>query len=147
MKIKVALFIIFCAMCTYGYSQVLTSSILVKKDVNEKTETIYLNWDLGESFIDTLILKKGRNEVDTFNIKIVSNPVNDLLKILIADTKGSQLDFVLFDINGRSLRKAKAYDKNTSVDIEVSDLSGGLYILKIINNNGDIIKNYKILKN
>lgn len=106
-----------------------------------------LQWDLGESFIDTITLKNEKSETDSFDIKIASNPVQSLLKILITNTKDIQLTISLYDINGRQVKNENVYNKSTSVAMDVSDLSGGIYILKIINDKGLIVKTYKILKN
>lgn len=146
MKKKVALFIIFCTLCAYGYSQNLSPSIAIDKGNNQETEIMSLQWDLGESFIDTITLKNEKSETDSFDIKIASNPVQSLLKILITNTKDIQLTISLYDINGRQVKNENVYNKSTSVAMDVSDLSGGIYILKIINDKGLIVKTYKILK-
>ena len=79
-------------------------------------------------------------EITENEFKIHPNPANHIIKI----TSSQLLEKItVFDTNGRSLKRIRILSKNYSLDI--SDLSGGFYLLEIESDNKKTIK--KFIKN
>jgi len=85
------------------------------------------------------------NEVATvanvFNV--FPNPVNDVINV--SNSQNSTVNKItVTDLNGRIVKEAK-YDNGANVQMNVSDLSSGVYMMNISSDKGSIVK--KIVKN
>lgn len=72
------------------------------------------------------------------------NPTTSLVNLKINDYSFENLDYKLFDLNGRILESKIIQNSNTEIQLE--KYAGGTYLLEIIENN-KIIKTFKIIKN
>lgn len=70
------------------------------------------------------------------NIKVYPNPSNGLIKFTIPSYVG-KVTIAVFDLNGRRLMN-KSIDFNSSADLDLSNFSKGIYLLKL---KGDGIEN------
>jgi ligand-binding sensor domain-containing protein len=90
----------------------------------------------GLAKLETLPL--STDEYNEQKIIIYPNPTTTILNIQIeSNTIGSQ--YILFDINGRSIQNGTLKDLLTSINVE--NLRNGTYFVKIVNN-----KNTKVMK-
>jgi len=78
-------------------------------------------------------------------INIYPNPVQNIVNIEIISQKTKYFDIEIYNIQGK-LIFMKQY-KTSPLSIDISNLSNGIYMLKIKDENGNIIKNDKIIKN
>ncbi len=78
-------------------------------------------------------------------INIYPNPVQNIVNIEIISQKSKYFNIEIYTIQGK-LIFLKQY-KTSPLSIDISDLSNGIYMLKIKDENGNIIKNEKIVKN
>lgn len=78
-------------------------------------------------------------------INIYPNPVQNIVNIEIISQKTKTHNIEIYNIQGK-LIFMKQY-KTSPLSIDISDLSNGIYMLKIKDENGNIIKNDKIVKN
>lgn len=122
-----------------------------------------LSWTLGECVIETftasgnsltqgfqqsgyVITSINQLTFDDFSIIVYPNPVSDLITILV-QTENSFQKLVLvklLDSQGKIL-----LDKKFSTDLiqlDMSQYSGGFYLLKVANEDNKIIQNFKIQK-
>ena len=85
------------------------------------------------------------NEIQV-NITVSPNPTKDIATIYIEDlTKWEDLEFNLFDINGRIIQENKKItDTNTNTNLSILPI--GIYFLKITNSK-KVLKTLKIIKN
>lgn len=67
-------------------------------------------------------------------IKIYPNPANK--KIFVRGTLEAITEITLFDLSGKLLLKKKAITNRNNMEIDLPDLSAGVYIIKV----GDIVK-------
>ena len=161
MKQKSTAFIFFLIISTFGFSQNLSLSVIPAQGGFDKTENISLEWTLGESIIETvskdqIILTQGfhqsfiqriLNVYETpFNILIYPNPAYSQFNVHLDIAIEEQLFLRLFDIHGRGLKEASVYAGVRDVIIDVSNLSSGLYLLKISDLNGSVFESHKIIK-
>lgn len=75
---------------------------------------------------------------DKRDFTIYPNPARDLVRIDLLSPVGSS-DIQIFDINGR-LVKEELNNTNAIIEMNVNDLSQGVYIIKVIQNNTDFAK-------
>lgn len=78
---------------------------------------------------------------NVFNV--FPNPVNDVINVSNSQN-GTVNKITVTDVNGRTVKEAK-YDNGTNVQINVSDLSSGVYMMNISSDKGSTVK--KIVKN
>ena len=78
----------------------------------------------------------GINDNFTDNIKIFPNPVKDLLFI---ETENEIEEVVVYDVYGRSL---STINSQQSTVIDLAGLNTGIYFVKIVTNNGDVVRRF-----
>ncbi len=79
---------------------------------------------------------------DLFKLEIFPNPTKDILNIHCYDTEVGSVE--LLSISGESLQKNYYNSKEISIDLK--DFVNGIYILKVISDNGKSIKVQRIIK-
>jgi subtilisin family serine protease len=70
-----------------------------------------------------------------FGLKLYPNPSSDNQKLIIKSANEDELIIKMFDISGRELKtvfSGKSTENSTSVDIDISFLSSGIYTYEII---------------
>lgn len=78
-----------------------------------------------------------------FSIDVFPNPVNDYIIIKIEKRHSQNMNFILYDINGKTLQNGLI--PNAETEINFSSINSGTYILKIRQNENEI-KTVKIVK-
>lgn len=79
------------------------------------------------------------SEEEFKGFKIYPNPVNDFLKVEVDQNILKNLRFQVFDLSGRLLLEDKG-----KKELDVSSLTNGVYILKVL---GDSQRSFKFIKN
>ena len=136
----------------YGRSQELISSA---GDVFANS-SVQLEWSLGEDIIDTyyddeLILTQGfhqtvitkKSESD-FEIKVYPNPYDLNLFIEISGIESEAMYARIFDVSGKlifNITNLLNYNK-----IITSEMSDGIYLLRVYDSHSRILKTVKIVK-
>jgi hypothetical protein len=54
-------------------------------------------------------------------------------------------NFLFFDLNGRLIRNVAMNDQNSQIRIDLDGISNGLYLIKITDQNGQIIKTDRVI--
>ena len=118
---------------------------------NYTGETIYLAWVNNYTngnlvSIDNIEVTGTTLNTDSFSsdaILVSPNPVSDVLSI--SNVKNIKLSsYALIDNNGRII-KENSLNVDSNFTIDVSDLSNGIYFLKLVSENETLTK--KIIKN
>ena len=88
----------------------------------------------------------GVKEVEGITIRcfIYPNPTNDFLKLQVDNFIDKNLNYSLYDMNGKLLINQKVYSQETL--IKMIYFSHGVYLLRIIDNK-KVIKIFKVIKN
>lgn len=87
----------------------------------------------------------GTNQVSSqSNIEIYPNPTNGALNININDPAFRESDVEIFDITGNLVFAKRYHIKSFSV--ETSNLKNGTYLLKLKDENGNLIRSEKFIK-
>ena len=104
------------------------------------------NYNSSVGFLYASEITTGIDEMNSNNQRssIFPNPANEIINIEIKSQKIKFYDAEIYNIQGKSIFM-KQY-KSSSRNIDISDFSKGIYLLKLKNENGNIIKSEKIVK-
>ena len=80
----------------------------------------------------------------TLSVQTYPNPTKDNIILALTNAALTDLSYVLYDNNGRTI--ANALLKQPQTQIEMQNLAAGVYILRV-NQNYAEIKTFKIIKN
>jgi len=160
--------LLFCCLCLsiIGITQKFNLSVISSAGDVNKTDKMYLEWTLGEPFIESVSsnkqlytqgfhqpLKIFNNKFtiltlppEAYDITILPNPVQTVLQAVIKRETASKLYLELSDINGRALLIKTCIAKNEIIPFNLSSFSSGVYTLSVRNTNGTLYKTFKILK-
>ena len=89
-------------------------------------------WILGSNslMMKYLNITTGINEMKSNTLTIFPNPVSDILSVRLPDTYANRVMINIFDINGKLVISRQIQDYNNKIDMDVSVLHDGLYILE-----------------
>jgi len=86
------------------------------------------------------------NNISISNLNLHPNPANNILNISFKSDANAKYEFVFMDITGNILFKKtiKTYEHTNSANIDLTELSAGIYFLNI--NNNSFNKTYQFIK-
>lgn len=96
---------------------------------------------LGQGFIQPSFFNGPKSELE---INIYPNPNNGTFYLKPISDKSELLSYQLFDSFGNLIRSGESIP-NTVINIQISSITTGIYILKIIQNNAQLTKKISIL--
>lgn len=165
MKKSKLLVIVLFAIAANSFSQNLSQAIVSTQGSFDKTESMTLEWTLGETYVETVsqhntiftqgfhqtFLNKSLNIHPTlanpFEIVVFPNPTNSLVNILInADYVGA-LNINVYDVKGLHVKEMKTLLFDSKITLNIADLPSGVYIIQFSNVDGIIANTKKIIKN
>jgi len=89
------------------------------------------------------LLAVNNVNVDKGTFTIAPNPINNVVNV--SNTQNINVNKItVMDLNGRVVKEA-SYEKVSNVQMNVSDLSSGVYMMKINSDKGSVVK--KVIKN
>ena len=77
-------------------------------------------------------------------VVVYPNPTTSLVNLIVKNYALENLNYQLFDINGRIIEANKVFNEETTINLE--GLANAIYILKL-NHNKKEVKTFKIIKN
>ncbi len=124
---------------------------------------ITLSWTIGEGIIETfsnneMVLTQGfqqptlnvtlidETEEFDFQFNVYPNPTTDFIIIDVLSENEMACTAELFDMSGKLLFRKSIKGKELRENIDLSNYSSNLYILRILDNGGEFLKTYKIRK-
>lgn len=132
------------------YTKTTTFNNAIGSSVQPGADSVYMDWTWTFCAASTPVayiavpikgicpLNIGIHEINETAINLFPNPVSGILhyEINIKEIAGCYMEIA--DITGKTLlrEKAKLSLGNNSLEVNVSDLSPGMYFLKMINDNG-----------
>jgi len=81
----------------------------------------------------------------SLNVSVYPNPTSDYLTVKVENYETDNLQYQVFDINGKLLKSINATGEETQ--IETSQFAPANYFIKVIEDNNKEIKVFKIIKN
>lgn len=165
--IKKSILLFFC-LCSsiIGLTQQINSSVLSSAGDVNKTNKLYLEWTLGESFVESIFSDKHLytqgfhqpvkikkvplanllDAQDWSRITILPNPVQITGKVIIERAGSSKLHIELSDVNGKPILNRISYSKYEVIDLNLSTFSAGMYTLVVRTASGSLFRTLKIIK-
>lgn len=126
-----------------------TISIDVSEHAGETVRIIMRHHDCTDQdlmYFDDLLLSQEALATESFSasqFSVFPNPANDIVNVV--NTLNNKLTSVtLTDMNGRTVKEV-AVDNLSKIQLNISDLNSGLYLMNIKSDKGEI--NKKIMKN
>ena len=88
------------------------------------------------------------SKADALSVSIFPNPVENTANVRIAAPQSVEsVTMLLMSQDGRTVRRLQVETYgNTTVPVDVADLTAGLYLLRVIDNKGDTASTAKLLK-
>ena len=75
------------------------------------------------------------------------NPVNNKLQLSINSAKTKDVEVLIYDVRGRTIASRKLrIDENSHLNFDMSSLAKGMYILRILGANNEVVYSAKVLK-
>ncbi len=165
MKKNYFLLISTCGILSVCQAQTLTPTVVSPGGGIDKTETVQVEWTVGESAIATIstvdnIYTEGFHQPalrvvaeaaanaslsSLYEINVAPNPVASILTVSIRSEESGKVFLSLSDLNGKKLSVAETAAVG-SKEIDMTALAAGLYILHVYDHDENLIKSYKISK-
>lgn len=165
MKKTVALLVGSLSLSSVGIAQRLSPSVLAASGGTARTQTMTLDWTLGESVVETaatsdrlytqgfhqpmLQVTEQPNLTGSdagYQFTVAPNPVVSYLKIDISAPESSPLQLLLTDLLGRQYNLPVVPASTRSTQIDMTLFPAGTYLLRIGKADGAPLKSYKIVK-
>lgn len=168
MKKKILIFIAGFFIATWLNAQSLNPSVMSAGGEQNQTETLSLEWTLGELAIDYLnsldiVISEGFHQsflevieipYDLFfeemadqkdtsfdcTIDVWPNPTQSILNIKIESEVEEGISLELIDILGQKIMSKENYEPNGLFELDFSEKKAGTYLLKFLRNDGSLIK-------
>ncbi len=126
-------------------------------------EGVTLSWTIGEGIIETfsnneMILTQGfqqptlkvtlidESDEGDFHFDVYPNPTRDFLTISFSSENEINCSTQLFDMSGRLFYSKDIKGKELTENIDLTKYSSNIFILRIIDTNGKLMRTYKIQK-
>ncbi|MGK0174835.1 MAG: hypothetical protein ACI9AT_001217 [Ulvibacter sp.] len=168
-KIRFLLFFLFLSGWTYG--QNMDPSIMASDGGIDSTDQISLEWTLGEvavatlygetkmitegyhqpsivvsDYDDTQITNTANIQIQENSISVVPNPVKSIVSVQMQFPEVSEIYVSLFNLEGKQILKTFKKGSTDSFEMNLIDLSSGLYLLRFANPKGKILRTFKLSK-
>jgi Secretion system C-terminal sorting domain/Fibronectin type III domain len=132
-------------------SYTLTGQFQVGVDYNWRVKTYCANLDNNYSEVARfrVLGSFSKNDEVASSIKLYPNPVQELLTIELNEGDrnrifNSQNSIIVIDTNGNTVLEQQT--KNDSTTIDVQKLKKGMYLLKVISQDGQLLQTQKFVK-
>ena len=151
-----------------GMAQQVSPSVLAAGGGTARTQTMALDWTLGELVVETVttpdrLYTQGFHqpllqviELDNpsalsggdvaFTFTVAPNPVASYLTVGITAPEDASFQLRLTDLNGRQYGLPAMPAAIRSTQIDMTQFSAGMYLLHISKADGQLLKSYKIFK-
>jgi YD repeat-containing protein len=140
MKTAIKYLTLFISISIYAQDQIETTyeydnlNRLVKVVFTGESEKNYVYDDLGNRIALNITTLSINAETLKTTITVYPNPTSSFLNIQLPQTiLGSNVSMTLYDINGKQIKNSKIEVKDNSALINVENLSKGVYLLHLIN--------------
>jgi len=104
-------------------------------------------WVIGDEVIDqTHLLSVGIDDLELLEVKLYPNPTTDKLTIKLAEN-GIAAHYLIHDLEGKQvMHSGKVANGISELELDVSQYSSGIYILKLISDQGLVLGGRRFVK-
>jgi Secretion system C-terminal sorting domain len=165
MKKTILLLLSGLGLASVGMAQRLSPSVLAVSGGTARSQTMTLDWTLGETIVETattsgrlytqgfhqplLQVSEQPNQVNAevgYQFTVAPNPVASYLTVGITAPESTAFQLLLTDMNGRQYDLPIVPESTKSTQIDMTPFPAGMYLLRIGKADGPILKTYKIVK-
>ncbi|MHB0754877.1 T9SS type A sorting domain-containing protein [Polaribacter sp. M15] len=156
MKKTILLGVLLCTSpLTYSQATYASSGGNIKSDTGSLTFTVgqlvYTTSNNDNGFMaqgvqqafEFQVLSNSDFSPKNFTLLTYPNPTSDYFVVSTTDTLNNKLEYTLFDIQGKQIKTGRIVKRNTN--IEIQDISNGVYFLKVTNGK-QLLKSVEIIK-
>ena len=124
---------------TLSYSNTENVSYLLSKTHIAEVVAIYENEKTSINVAKVIKIEKdvNVNEYNAINCSIYPNPVND---ILFVETEVEIKEVAIYTITGVMVGQQTTVNRQQTLSIDVNHLNSGVYFVKIVTNDGEVVK-------
>ncbi|MGB4899818.1 MAG: T9SS type A sorting domain-containing protein [Saprospiraceae bacterium] len=152
-------------MASLGYSQleIKSPSVIGAAGTISKTNHVTLEWTLGETFVRSNIIQdawytEGYHQPillvapgssadrHSFDIRIFPNPAYQKLFVEIKSAVAEPVKLKLTDLAGRTILYQNAPTTTDQIEISMSRIPQGMYLLSVVNDRGVQYGTFKVIK-
>ena len=152
-------------LASVGMAQRLSPSVLAVSGGTARSQTMTLDWTLGETVVETattsgrlytqgfhqplLQVSEQANQAKAeagYQFTVAPNPVASYLTLGITTPESTALQLLLTDMNGRQYELPIVPASTLSTQVDMTLYPAGMYLLRIGKADGPILKTYKIVK-
>lgn len=164
MRIKLYFLVSFACITSVSFSQNNQSVIASAGDVS-KTSSIILEWTVGEPFTEnsssTSLYTQGFHQpvlqilptspaagsyVMKSNVHVFPNPAASVINVQFDQPSEKAFNVIVIDVLGREVYRHTGLLKTSLLQINAGNFAHGIYFLKISNNKGSDLQEFKIIK-
>lgn len=158
---KLLLLALLPCFCSLARGQTLEPSVVASSGSHFAGTNAQVTWTVGESAIETysnstVMLTQGFNQprlviiaIDDpkpeLQVEVFPVPFSNELNVRIGES-GQKMQVTLFDLQAKLVKPSQLLSGNATHTIDVSDISAGIYFLKVQASDGSIVKSFKIQK-
>lgn len=148
-------------MVSVTYSQSLSPTLLSSQSGVDKTNTMVLEWTLGDIAVETITQKNtvySQGYIQPYldaskeyvqivdEILLFPNPVDTHLNVKLLSDNNKQVAIDIYNVNGRIVKQfTNGFSLSKTFQIDIADLPSGMYVVRISNAKG-VVKSHKIIK-
>ncbi|MCK5857670.1 MAG: T9SS type A sorting domain-containing protein [Bacteroidales bacterium] len=126
----------------YGTNNSVPANVLDALYHNSDHLPLILELDLDNTIAGISDIEKANNIRVRFE-----NPINDKLKLQINSLVSQDINIQIYDLQGRSIYSQQQYiSGSTNVNIDLSTVAKGLYIIQVIGENNERVYSAKLIK-
>lgn len=175
MKKSVILLPVGICFCILSFAQSLDRTVLASSGGSDKTNTISLDWTLGElatetvsasgkmysqGFQQSILLGTSNSrttseetksvvtsDIDGYRIVVAPNPVTSIVNFRISSSKNINVTVTVSDVNGALLKQRATKSDAGNLQIDMSGFAAGMYFLTVKDvANNRILQTFKLVK-
>ena len=142
--------------------QQISSDLISSAGNYDSNEQIQLTWSIGETFTETIsssenlltqgfqqsnlnISSVGEYIIHGLEIRIFPNPTQDIVNIYIQNNENNKLNYLVTDINGKTLINAPIGKNESIKQIDFTNIIPGVYIITFTSKKQK--QSFQIIKN
>lgn len=158
---KLPLLVLLLGLCVLARGQTLEPTVLSTAGTDAGTANAQLSWTVGETMIEsysagsnvltqgfhqTNLVIIGREEpMPEFQVDVFPVPFQDQLNIRIGEHLQS-VEVSIYDVRAKRVLPAWELSGNGTHNLDVTDISAGMYFLNVQHPDGTLIQSFKIQK-
>jgi hypothetical protein len=81
-----------------------------------------------------LIGPNSLKEINAAQLDVYPNPAKDILNMVLSNQEAEQIS--IFDVSGRLVQQQNAIGNSGNIQVQIGELSNGLYLLQVNTNKG-----------